>query len=144
MLNFFLKKQGIEDYKDLLRIVKKLRKSNYPTPLTLDYEAKLRELNLHPQKTWYKDQGEHWVGWLSGYRGGGFYGRKNNKRTAEFIYNHIMCPPMFIWLAENLELDKSLIETAIKESLKSNKYQTQCKIIRDQLTWKMILPLLSK
>ena len=44
----------------------------------------------------------HWVGWLEEYDGPGFYNRKRPSadRDAQFIYNHLHCPPMLCWLAE--------------------------------------------
>jgi hypothetical protein len=49
---------------------------------------------------WYRSQKEHWLGWLSEYDGPGYYGRKNPDRSAEFVYNHINCAPMVLWLGE--------------------------------------------
>ena len=40
------------------------------------------------------------IGWLLEYEGSAYYGRKNLHRAAEFIYNHIVCQPMLLWLAE--------------------------------------------
>jgi hypothetical protein len=60
-------------------------------------------------EVWYKSQKEHWLGWLSEYDGPGFYGRKTNgSRSAEYAYNHIVCPPMVLWLAEASGVEKSV------------------------------------
>src|SRR5262245_45052949 len=47
---------------------------------------------------WYKTQQEHWLGWLREYSGPGAYGRGNWKRSAEFVYNHIVNPQMLVYL----------------------------------------------
>jgi hypothetical protein len=88
--------------------------------------------------TGYEDQGEHWDSWLSEYDGPGYYNRKTHNRTSEFIYNHIKCPPMFTWLAENLEIPKDVLKNAIKESLKSTNLQSQSGAIRKYIPWEMI------
>lgn len=135
MFNIF-KPKSIKNYKDLLYCIKKLRKLKIPTPITDKFEGKDK---LDFVKTaWYEDQGEHWEGWVSEYRGAGFYNRKDNQRSAKFIYNHIMCPPMFLWMAESLGIDKSIVLKATKEALKSEKYQVQCRIMREYLSWEMI------
>ena len=58
------------------------------------------EPHIDPSK-WYKTQKEHWLGWLSEYHGPDAYGRRSdNKRDAEFAYNHIVEPKMLLWLIE--------------------------------------------
>jgi hypothetical protein len=135
MLNFF-KLQSIQDYIDLLRCVKKLRILNIPTPITEKFEGK-DKLDF-VKTTWYENQGEHWQGWVNGYKDAGFYNRKNNQRSAKFIYNHIMCPAMFVWMAENVGIDKKIILQAVDEANKTEKYQTQCRIMRKYLSWEMV------
>ena len=120
----------------MLKCIKKLRKLNTPTPITEKFEGKGKVDFI--KTTWYENQGQHWEGWVGGYSGSGFYNRKNNQRTAKFIYNHIMCPPMFIWLAETLGIEKNTILMAVNEASKTEKYQEQCRIIRNYLTWEMM------
>jgi hypothetical protein len=44
----------------------------------------------------------HWLGWLQEYDSPGFYNRKVPKKPRSFayIYGHIHCAPMLLWLAE--------------------------------------------
>jgi len=49
---------------------------------------------------WYRTQKEHWTGWLRNYDGLGYYGRLRWDRDAQFVYNHVQCAPMLLWLAE--------------------------------------------
>jgi len=132
---FNRKLETINTPRHLLKAVKLLRSQNTPYPITTQYEADLREIGLHPKKTWYKYQGEHWQGWLSEYNGGGFYGRKNHNRSAEFVYNHIMCPPMLIWLAEVTGFESERLKVTIDKTFETNKYQRQCAIIRKEFPW---------
>src|SRR5450432_2357821 len=62
-----------------------------------------------PGAVWYKSQKQHWLGWLREYDGPGFYGRKNWKRSAEFVFNHICCPPMVLWLGEAAGVPKPIV-----------------------------------
>ena len=49
-----------------------------------------------------------------------------------------MCPPMLIWIAKTAGIDEARIKDAITESLKTDKYQQQCKIVRELITWSEI------
>ena len=81
--------------KSLSRKIKGLRVS---APITASYERALMTRGVWSnQGVWYITQKEHWLGWLSQYDGPGAYGRKTRSgRSAEFVYNHINCPPMLL------------------------------------------------
>lgn len=51
-------------------------------------------------RSYHATQKGHWDAWLGPYNGPGYYGRKAWNRSAEFVYNHINCPPMVLWLGE--------------------------------------------
>jgi hypothetical protein len=79
-------------------------------PITTAFEQALTKQGAwSSEKVRYKSQKDHWLGWLSEYDGPGFYGRKTGSRTAEYAYNHIVCPPMVLWLSEASGVDKSLV-----------------------------------
>ena len=62
---------------------------------------------------WYKTQKEHWLGWLGEYHGPGAYGRApSEERDARFVYNHIVCPEMLLWLIEASGVSPSLVAAA--------------------------------
>jgi hypothetical protein len=70
---------------------------------------------------WYKTQKEHWLGWLSEYDGPGAYSRKSwSGRSAEYVYNHINCPPMLLWLAEAAGVSKRHVLTAKRAALSTS------------------------
>jgi hypothetical protein len=65
-----------------------------------------------PRTVWYKSQKQHWLGWLRGYDGPGAYGRKDWHRSAEFVYNHICCPSMVLWLGDASGVPKATVANA--------------------------------
>jgi hypothetical protein len=90
-------------------------------------------------RIWYRTQKEHWLGWLDGYRGRGAYGRKNWHRSAEFVYNHIGCPAMLIWLAEAAGLPKEQISSAVAAALQTrSNFAGRCAALRRRIPWRDI------
>ncbi len=83
---------------------------------------------------------EHWLGWLSEYDGPGAYGRKSWKgRSAEFVYNHIGCPPMLLWLAEAAGVPKTKVLAAKRSALATGgRRATHCAKIRTAIPWSVI------
>jgi hypothetical protein len=57
---------------------------------------------------------EHWQGWLWEYDGPGFYNRTVPKRPRfmAYIFGHIHCSPMLLWLAEAAGVDQGLVREA--------------------------------
>jgi hypothetical protein len=101
--------------------------------------AKTRRKGKAPKKTWYQTQKEHWLGWLGEYDGPGAYGRLSNRdRTAEFVYNHIRCPPMLMWLAEASRVRKTLIREALKGATAAGTDSAACARIRRSIPWSEI------
>ncbi len=109
-------------------------------PLTRDFEDKLTKQGYWNQATvWYSSQKEHWLGWLSEYDGPGHYDRKNWQRSAEFIYNHIVCPPMILWLAEASGVPKQMVSAAAKAALISGqRLPAKSAAIRKCIPWQII------
>lgn len=56
----------------------------------------------------------HWLGWLAEYDSPGYYGRSVPRipRSMAYIYGHIHCGPMLLWLAEAAGVDPALVEAA--------------------------------
>src|SRR5664280_1461296 len=70
-----------------------------PSITTAFEQALTKQGTWSAEQVWYKSQKEHWLGWLSEYAGPGFYGRKAiGSRSAQYAYNHVVCPPMVLWL----------------------------------------------
>jgi hypothetical protein len=54
---------------------------------------------VQSDEVWYESQKEHWVGWLFHYNSPGAYGRKVVEgRNAKFVYNHVVCPELLLYL----------------------------------------------
>lgn len=93
---------------------------------------------------WYSTQKEHWLGWLKEYSGPGYYGRKNWNRDAEFAYNHVVCPPMVLWLGEAFGISPILVRKAKKAALDAPpSLPAQSAAIRTVIPWSMIESRLS-
>lgn len=89
-----------------------------------------------PGTAWYETQQEHWEGWLREYDGPGYYGRKNPDRDAEYIYNHIQCAPMLLWLAEAAGVPRKTLLTAKRAVLAAGpSYARQCASLRRVIPW---------
>ena len=96
---------------------------------------------------WYKSQQEHWVGWLKEYDGPGFYNRKNHTgRDAKYIYNHIMCSPMLLYLPEVMGVSIELIRNAYDAVIKASepKMAKQCGVIRGIIPFEVVAVRLVK
>ena len=90
---------------------------------------------------WYKSQKEHWLGWLKEYDGPGFYNRKTHcGRDAKYIYNHVMCSPMVLYLPEALGVSQALIKKAFSEVIKAKdpSMAKQCGIIRRVIPFELV------
>jgi hypothetical protein len=104
-------------------------------PLTAAFELELAERTT-ARRVWYRSQKEHWLGWLGEYEGRGAYGRKNWNRSAQFIYNHIGCPAMLVWLVEASGLPRKQVSSAIAEALRTrSNFAAQCAVLRHTVPW---------
>lgn len=128
------------NHKKLLKLIedKKEEKPKY----TVRFEKELLKsvrLSKNDLNPWYKSQKEHWIGWLEEYDGDGYYGRKDNNRDAKFIFNHINCPPMLLWLCEISGVEEKYLKQAIKNAHEtSGSYPSQCSAIRKVISWEMV------
>ena len=104
-------------------------------PQTAAFELELAERTT-TRRVWYRSQKEHWLGWLGEYEGRGAYGRKNWHRSAQFIYNHIGCPAMLVWLAEASGLPRKQVSRAIASALRSrSNFPAECAAPRPAIAW---------
>jgi hypothetical protein len=88
---------------------------------------------------WYRTQKEHWLGWLSEYDGPGAYGRiVRAGRDARFVYNHIVCPDMLLWLAEAAGVNPQVVEAARNEAIQKVSLQSKSAAIRRHVPWSEI------
>lgn len=122
----------------------RIRKFRERPPHTTNFENILANRGTWSKsRTWYTSQKEHWLGWLSAYKGPGYYDRKNWHRSAEFVYNHIVCPPMVLWLGEASGVPTTTVARAKRAALATPpQFAAQCAAIRKTIPWQLIEPYL--
>lgn len=119
----------------------RIAKLNVAAPVTESYARALEFREIWTSEgVWYKSQKEHWLGWLEQYDGPGAYGRKTHGgRTAEFVYNHINCPPMLLWLAEAAGVSRKELLVARKRALAGPPQRgSHCAVLRKVISWSAI------
>jgi hypothetical protein len=94
----------------------------------------------------YDTHRDHWIGWLEGYDGPGFYGRSNSDVDARTVYQRLNNGRMIVWLNEAAGERPGLIRTTIREmTLRGNGLkQTEAKIARAHQPWERAAALLFK
>lgn len=115
-------------------------------PVTEDFERALRRLGAWGRRpVWYKSQKERWLGWLREYGGPGYYGRANWDRSPEFVYNHVNCPPMVLWLGEAAGVAKRRVVQASQSALSAGPHRpSRSAAIRKLIPWKEVEAALAK
>jgi hypothetical protein len=105
------------------------------------FEQDLRKLGVWGTTTiWYSTQKQHWLGWLKEYNGPGYYERKDWNRDAEFVYNHIVCPPMVLWLGEASGVPPIVVRRATKAALDAPaSLSAKAAAIRRVIPWSLIV-----
>lgn len=128
------------------QLADKIREFPERPPITTEFECILQIRGLWSRTgVWYGSQKEHWRGWLRGYHGPGYYKRKKWDRPAEFAYNHLLCPPMVLWLGEASGVPKPRVAAARKAALSAaSSLATQCAAIRKVIPWELIESRLDK
>lgn len=106
-------------------------------PITDRFERDAK-VGAYSGRAWYSSQKEHWLGWLFHYEGPGFYGRQSWDRTAEFVYNHINCAPMLLWMAEASGVNMRLVRKASRSIVPGTSGPTQCAAIRRVVLWELV------
>jgi hypothetical protein len=122
------------------QLAARIRKLPETAPITTEFERVLTKRGIWSRNgVWYTTQKEHWLGWLSEYSGPGYYGRKSSRRSAELVYNHIVRPPMVLWLGEASGVPRAIVATAKQSALSSSpNFQAQSAAIRKIIPWDLI------
>ena len=119
----------------LLGVIRRLRR---PTPLS----------NRLPAK--HGSHRAHWIGWLDEYEGPGYYSRRKPRqpRSARFIYEHLHCAPMVIWLAEAAGVPHSIVaraaDLAVGNPATYKDSPRSARIAREELPWLIVLAYLRR
>jgi hypothetical protein len=108
-------------------------------PLTIRLERSFATTGPFGRPPWYRSQKEHWLAWLREYDGPGYYGRRDWGRSAEFVYNHVVCPPMVLWLGEAAGVPSRVVAAAAEAALAALPVQgSRSARIRRVISWAMI------
>lgn len=87
---------------------------------------------------WYATQKEHWLGWLKEYDGPGAYGRSGRRRSAEFVYYHIVEAAMLSWLIKAAGVERSLVAKATAAAAKEDNLMSKSRAIRTRVPWSVV------
>ena len=118
---------------------RRISKLSERQPLTIRLEKSLATADPFRRPSWYRSQKEHWLGWLREYDGPGYYGRRDWGRSAEFVYNHVVCPPMVLWLGEGAGVPSRVVAAAADAALAAGPVQgSRSASIRRVISWAMI------
>jgi hypothetical protein len=123
-----------------LELARRIKKYSERAPITRSFEIELTARGLwdpEREKKKYPSQKMHWLGWLSEYGGAGAFNRKNRGvRSAEIVYNRIVCPPMVLWLTETAGVPKRQVKLAMQSALfVAPSFARQCAAMRKIISW---------
>jgi hypothetical protein len=100
-------------------LLRRIRRLPTHAPITDSFERSLVAEGIWTHdRARYESQKEHWVGWLKDYDSPGYYKRKVwRDRTAKYVYQHINCPPMLLWLAEAADVPRGKVLAAKRSAV---------------------------
>lgn len=88
---------------------------------------------------WYESQKERWVGWLFNYNSPGAYGRKTIAgRDAKFVYNHVVCPELLVYLADACGVSRTLVRETKRIVFSGGSQMARSGAIRRVVAWETV------
>jgi hypothetical protein len=87
---------------------------------------------------------EHVTRWLEEYGGPGAYKRKTSGLDGRSFWNHFLCAPGLLWVAEALREDPETVQSAADAASVKTNVSSQCAAIRAIIPWKRIAELATK
>ncbi|WEV47538.1 hypothetical protein OZX62_04520 [Bifidobacterium sp. ESL0690] len=91
---------------------------------------------------WWDSQRTHVTRWLNEYNSSGAYHRKNHNLDAKSFWNHFLCAPGLLWVAEALGEDSEIVQSAANMASSKSNVSSQCAAIRKIIPWERILELI--
>ena len=86
-----------------------------------------------------RSQKEHWLGWLYKYNNIGRYRRvPGTYRDAKWVYNHIVCPDLLIYLARAIQIQPDLLTAAEQAYHEKATEMHRSAEIRKIMPWSMV------
>lgn len=90
-------------------------------------------------RVYYKTQKEHWLCFLNNYDFNQAYGRlQGMNRDARFVYNHIVCPSMLVYLIKAVGIESQLVDEVEKAAESGKTLMESAGKIRKIVPWSMI------
>jgi len=88
---------------------------------------------------YYTTQKQHWLCFLNEYDTNQTYGRlQGMNRDAKFVYNHIVCPEMLVYLIKAVGIDPNLVKQVEEASVSGITMMASVGKIRQIVPWPMI------
>lgn len=104
---------------------------SYPHPITDQMDKDNTQMVRH----WSGSQEDHLEEWLESYP---------TSDSMRYLYNHLQCPNLLVYIAETLGFDKRKLDSLARESLLRSSEPSRCKFIREQIPWETIYHLAVK
>lgn len=101
--------------------------------------SRLPEDRRRRRNVWYESQKEHWIGWLFHYNSPGAYARKiTHGRDARFVYNHVVCPGLLVYLARAAGVSRALVREAERLAVAPGTEMARAGAIRRVISWERV------
>jgi hypothetical protein len=122
--------------RDFVRVLRRLEPH---LPISDAYERDRPQL----KGVWWSSQKEHMVRWFSDQdsRGSGAFTRIVPNTSARTTYNHLLCPPAFVWMAEALGEDSTVVQAAADVARGEPNARKRPGLLRRHLPWERISQL---
>lgn len=90
-------------------------------------------------RVYYRNQKEHWLSWLNDYNNNGAYGRPiNSNRDAKWVYNHVVCPNLLLYLIKSINIKSELVAAAQKAYEQGTSEMQASGAIRKIVPWSLV------
>ena len=122
--------------RELRRLIHRLDPNQ---PIVSNFEAAIVARRGRSEDRWYGNQQQHWLGWLRGYNGPGYYGRKNWSVPAGTVYSRVVNPSMVLWLGAAAGVHSETVQDAANAALDApDRMESQSAAIRRVMPWPVV------
>lgn len=121
---------------DFVRVLRQLEPH---LPISDAYERDRPQL----RGAWWSSQKEHMTRWFSDQdgHGSGAFTRNEPNTSARRTYNRLLCPAAFVWMAEALGEDSTVVKRAADAARDEPSARKRPGLLRRHLPWQRILQL---
>jgi hypothetical protein len=92
---------------------------------------------------WWASQQEHMVRWFSDQdsRGSGAFTRQATNMSSRTTYNRLLCPAAFVWMAEALGEDFTVVKAAADAAREEQSARRRPGVLRRHIPWARVYQL---